>query len=279
MYSQMKPWLGLVLVLGSTGLASSEELLVNPGIESSTSPAGWTLDEFATKPSITELVNSAQSAGFANQEPDGTSGLFLRPFVGAQIGDGAELVNAFLSQSVPATAGESYTLTGWSLFEQNFSGGVDFLDGLSPLGQLSGGFPVPSPTQMAFELAFLDAGGSVLGAPVVLDLRDDQFSGGGWFQHSLGGVAPSGTATLRFQASAIDMAPNINPQQSAFLDTFSLTNDSSPGIQLLENNNLEEASDRPGGWVIEEGEGGTARYEGFASRTGANGLWIAPRSG
>lgn len=252
---------------------SSQELLTNPGVEIPTSPSGWTLDEFATDPTVTELVNSALSVGFANQEVDGTSGIWLRPFVGAQVGSDMEFVNAVLSQSVPAVAGESYTFSGYSQFEQNYSGGVAFLDVLSPLG------PIESPTQTLFELAFLDAGGSVLGSPSVVDLRNEQFNGFGWAQHTVNGVAPSGTATARVTASALDMAPNVNPGQSAFIDTFSLTTASASGSELLENNNLEIAADRPDGWVIEVGEEeGTARYEGFASRTGANGFWIAPRS-
>ncbi|MEO0530279.1 MAG: hypothetical protein AAF266_06835 [Planctomycetota bacterium] len=258
-------------MVGPAVFANGQELLTNPGVEIATSPEGWDLDEFATDPSITELVNSAQSIGFANQEEGGSSGLWLRPFVGAQIGTGAELVNAVLSQTVPGTPCENYTFSGFSQFEQNYSGGVATLDPLSVFGA------IPSPTQTTFEIEFLDGGGSTIGSPTVLDLRNEQFNGFGWLDHSVSAVAPAGTANVRVTAAGRDMAPNINPGQSAFVDTFSLTTASAPGVELLTNENLEVAADAPPGWERLEGEGTTARYEGFASRTGANGLWIAPR--
>ena len=264
--------LAAIVPLALAASASAQELLTNPGIEIATSPSGWSLEEFATNPAITQNVNSAQSVGFANQEEGGASGMWLRSFVGAFIGNEAEATNAILSQTVPGTPGENYNFSGYSLFEQNYSGGVATLDPLSPLGA------VPSPTQTLFEIAFLDAGGSVIGTPEVVDVASEQFNGFGWAQHSVNGVAPAGTASVRVSASALDMVPNINPAQSAFIDTFSLTTSSAPGTQLLENENLELASDTPDGWVIEEGQGGVSRYEGFASRTGANGFWIAPRS-
>ena len=265
-------------LLASLGLVTAEtaatELLTNPSVEIPTAPLGWDLEEFATNPAITENVNSAATAGFANQELGGTSGIWLRAFSGQAIGNGAELTNAILSQTVPATPGESYTLTGYSLFEANYAGGVTLLDPLSPLGE------VPSPTETSFSLEFLDGGGSVIGTPETLDLSTVQFNGFGWAQHTLTDTAPAGTASARVVASAIDMAPNIDPGQSAFFDTFSLTADSAPAAELLTNENFElGGTTEPNGWARLVGEDtGAARYEGFASRTGANGFWLAPRS-
>ncbi|MEQ8847764.1 hypothetical protein [Botrimarina sp.] len=260
----MLPKTRLALLLAAVSpcaAATAQELLQSPGVEVATSPPGWTLDEFASDPTITAVVDTARQAGFANFEEGGTLGIWLRPFVGAFIGNEQELTNAVLSQSVPAVPGETYTFSGYSQFETNYSGGT-----------------FGTPTTTTFELAFLDAGGSVIGAPNLLDLSTEQFNGFGWTQHTITAPAPAGTATARVMASALDMQPaEFNPQ-SAFLDTFSLTTSSAPTTELLENANFEIDASEPAGWVREVGEGTTARYEGFAARTGSNGFWIAPRS-
>lgn len=257
----------VVLAVLSGGV-NAQQLLVNPSVELpvATSPPGWTLLESFSDPENTSMVNTAQQVGFANQEEGGELGLWLRAFAG-----GTEGADAVLSQTAAAAPGESYTMTGWSLFQQNYSGSVDFLDFLSP------SMGIASPTETLFELAFLDSEGAVLGSPTILDLKEE-FVTFDWTQHMLTGVAPPETAHARVTASATEMLYNIEPMQSAFLDTFSLTADSAPGVELLQNANLETPPPTdPEGWVIDETEN-VGRYEGFAARTGDNGFWLAPRS-
>ncbi len=159
-------------------------------------------------------TNTAEQAGFANQS--GSSGLWLRAFQGLFVpgGTGNDKTNAVLSQVVPGAAGESYTFSGWSRWEGNYAGGVTTLAATSPSGA------VASPTQTLMGIEFLNGSGGVIGSPITLDLRTVQTNGTGWAEHVLNGVAPAGTANVRVFASALDMLPNIDPQQSAFLTTF-----------------------------------------------------------
>ena len=71
------------------------------------------------------------------------------------------LTNGVLSQTVSATAGDQYQFSGWSLFEANYSGGVDTLNYTSPLGA------VASPTVTTdLIMEFLDSGNNVIGSPL-----------------------------------------------------------------------------------------------------------------
>lgn len=258
-----------LLVLAPT-VATANSLLTNNFEFTGGEVPNWELQEFATDPLI-GTVNSAALAGFAAQtgNPD-DSGLWLQAFRGLFVGDGDEATNAVLTQTVPASPGETYNLSGWSLFEQNYAGGVPFLDLLSPLGE------IPSPTETLFELEFLDGGGGVLSTET-FDLRTEQINGFGWAQHFLSGVAPVGTANVRVNIKALDMVPNIEPGQSAFVDDFSLTTNSDPVTELLANNNLDDSQPNvPVGWEI-SGDDNAGRTEGFAAFNSAIGYWVAPR--
>ena len=119
--------------------ADAAELLGNPNLEAlAPSLLGWGLEETVTgSPGTT--INSAEIIGFANQpmELPNESGLWLRAWegnVGTFMGQN-KMSNAVLSQTVSGVAGESYTLKGWSKWEQNYSGGVTDLDLLSPSGE------------------------------------------------------------------------------------------------------------------------------------------------
>lgn len=249
---------------------------------------GWDLDEFIT--GSTDPVNAAQQQGFAN-EPMAIAdefGLWLTAFNGGDADRNFAGINAILSQTVPATPGETYNFVGHSLFEQNYSGGVDFIDGLSPIGQQNGGSPQPSPTQSFFDLEFLDGSGTVVGSSS-LDLYNDdfQFSGGGWLQHTpVTGVAPATAVEVRVSAKALDMVENINPGQSGFYDNFSLTTGSDPGTELLENPNLNDAppsvEDLLAGiyeFIETPDTENTVAIAGFANDPatgGSNGIWVRP---
>ncbi len=235
----------------------SVELLTNGNFEVVGEPPGWSLAEFPSSGS--EQFNTASQIGFADIGT-GELGLWLMPFAGGAMPPGT-LVNAVLSQTVPAVAGEGYSFSGWSLWELFYAGGVDILDPNAPLGA------VPSPTRTEMELAFLDAAGSVIGTPHLLDLRTVQNNFGIWLQQDfdtlLGNgsplVAPAGTVSARVTASMLDgayNAPEGGGPQSAFFDDFSLVAASDTNTQLLANAGLDIAPPKFPGWdLLESPEG------------------------
>jgi hypothetical protein len=278
-----------VVALGlRAATAQAVEVLVNGALEADPIPVpGWTLTRTVTgEPSAS--VNSAQLQDFANQPMStaGQSGLWLRSWEGnvGTYDDQNKKVNALLSQNVPGAAGETYTFAGWSRFEQNFSGGADDLDSASP----SGG--IPSPTGMSMELAFLDAGNDVLGMPVTLNVKSDRVAkspiffanDNAWYQHSLMGAAPAGTASVRVTASMIDGVFNIDPGQSGFYDNFSLKAASAPSAEILTNADLNTLpSSIVEGWTLTTTPSPTTgqfQTSTFANHTpgGATGLWLRP---
>lgn len=271
--------LGLFAIVPTSAQATN--LLSNGDLELFNFPPGWTLLR-----SVTDLpganVNSASlTTGAFAQAPDdpGGQGLWLRAFVGnaAPYAGQNRKTNAELSQAVPAVPGESYTLTGWAKFEQNYSGGVTQLDPLSPTGQAGG--DLTSPTQSIWEMAFLDADSNVVGTPVTLDLRSTgQVGDNTYYQHTLMGTAPTGTASVRVTAKAIDMITNINPQQSGAYDNFSLKAASAPAVELLTNGSLNAPAVTPGWTLLRSPRDNVAQVEPstFANHTegGISGFWL-----
>lgn len=262
--------------------ARGVELLTAGDLEVTAALPGWSLQEFRTGSATS--VDSAGQQDFANQPAStaGESGLWLKPWGAGNTS--MDKVNAILSQTVPGVAGENYTFTGWSKWEGNYSGGVEFLDILSPLDPGATGM-VPSPTETTMELAFLDASNAVLGSPVLLDLRTQQSNINTWAQHTLLGLAPAGTSSVRVSASMIDGVFNTNPTQSAFFDNFVLAGDDAPSTDLLNNGHLNTPPDEfPPSFVLTELPAGrdTAGPAGFANRPdsgGTNGLWLKSFSG
>jgi hypothetical protein len=285
----MKRLLILSTVLSSLAFASTvvraQNLLVSGDLEiPSIEFPDWTVQEFRTGSSA--AINSLTREGFANQPASvaGEFGAWFRPW---SAGDtSTDKVNAILSQIVPGAAGENYTFTGWSKFESNYAGGVDFLDPLSPLDPGMTG-TVPSPTDTFLEIAFLDAGSSVIGSPVTLDLRTARGptpNNNTWLQHTLMGTAPVGTANVRVSASMLEGVFNTNPSQSAFVDNFSLTGASAPATEKLLNPNLNTVPpDLPTSFTLTETPAmrDTAGGASFANRQapGSNGLWLKAFSG
>lgn len=206
--------------------------------------------------------------------------------------------NAILSQIAPGTAGQSYIFKGQSRWETNYSGGVTTLSEFGPLGAIA------SPTTTTMELAFLNSGGAVIGAPVTLDLRaDGQTNENLWKEHTLMGTAPAGTTQVRVTARADNMVWNDNDDatgdnQSAFYDGFSLVRAAAPGTEVLGNPGLEEIpSSGLDPWTVvmvdpdPTGPPGIVqpsplpedfenlRTAGFAAHTGAFGVWLSPFHG
>jgi hypothetical protein len=139
-----------------------------------------------------------------------------------------------MSQTVAVVPGGTYNFSGASRFEGNYSGGVDTI-----ADQGGGGVDIffegqPSPTKTEIELAFLDINGDVIGTPALIDVKTDreaQIGCGGtngcandsqWYTHTLQAVAPANAASARLTGRMIDGVFNIDPQQSAFFDDFSL---------------------------------------------------------
>ena len=202
---------------------SGNEMLVNGFLDEGPPEfPGWDVIE---DPDGRNTVSAQTAAWAQNSNTSGTTGAWLRPWSsGSTVGDEND---AIMSQTVEGTAGGTYTFSGWSRWEGNFSGGVDTLSSDSPSGA------VPSPTQTTMEMLFLDAGGQVIDSQL-LDLRSDRETQAGgmandanWYQHTIQAVAPAGTAEVRVVASMIDGVVNVDPQQSAFFDDFSLDG---PGV-------------------------------------------------
>ena len=196
-----------------------------------------------------------RTAGFANHTPGGTLGVWLSAFFGSHSGFQPNPVDGSISQTVTAVAGGTYTFSGWTHFEANFSGGVDTISPSSP-GLIPG---QASPTEILISLEFLDNTGVVIDSAVI-DVREarqaacggnanSQTCGGagsgpgskpvGWLQHTLQAVAPAGTVQARLRADMIDGVFNIDPGQSMFYDDFSLDG---PAPALLANVSVPEPS-------------------------------------
>lgn len=286
----MKKWgiaaaVALALLVAAQGRAV--ELLTNGNLEQAGGgPLGWTLEEFFT--TGTGNVDSAEQIGFAdlNGNP-GDLGIWLKPWAGGSAPPGS-LVNAVLTQTVPAVAGEGYSFAGWARFEANYAGGVPTLDPTSPFGA------IPSPTRTELEFSFLNAGGSVIGSPRVLDLRTVQNAFQVWQQHdfnqAFGGgsplVAPAGTTQIRVRAAMRDGAFNVNPQQSAFFDEFTLFRASDPATNVLVNGGLNQFPPQfPGFDVVQDPVGRTTVFAQSApwaqntNTTGSIGAWLRPWAG
>jgi PEP-CTERM motif-containing protein len=197
--------------------APATELLSNPALDDAepSLPAPWTV---TTDPPDDDDIMVTE--GFANRPASGgDTGVFLKPFQG-----NPTPVDGTFAQTVPAVAGGTYELTGWSKWEQNYSGGVATLDPSSPFGA------VDSPTETLMELAFLDGSDAVIDTPIVLDLKADRIAqsptsnanDGEWYGHTLGGVAPVGAVSVRVSGMMVDGVFNVDPFQAAFFDDFSL---------------------------------------------------------
>jgi len=280
----MRSFFSFLLVLAACSFAVSTakavELLIDGGFESAgTAPLGWSLEEFATGSGT--ILDTAEQIGFGPQSVP--FDLWLKAFVGGEVAGPDNLTNAILSQTAPVVAGEEYTFSGYSRWEDNYSGGSTTLDASGPLGA------VASPTSTTMILSFLNASGSVLGTPVTLDLRTEQSNFDLWKLHTLLGTAPTGAVEARVTAEARDMVWNGGGLESAFYDTFSLTGAFAPTTQLLTNPNLEELPlDFSSDWAVTEVAGGnvpgdpTISTEDFANRPGSGGAlgaWLRAFTG
>ena len=275
----------LMLLANMSSVAHAQNLLANGDLEVGTTEfLGWSAQEFRT--GAPEAVDAISRVNFANRQGEVANqfGAWLKPWA---TGDTSTVPsNAILSQTVAGAAGQEYTFRGWSHFQENYAGGVDFLHFTSPLDPGQTG-TVPSPTDTFFELAFLNSSNNVIGTANALDLRAARQPFPNditWHEHILSGTAPAGTTSVRVSASMIDGVFNRNPSQSAFVDDFSLTNNAQPALELLTNGTLNETPpELPASFTLTETPEprDTAGGASFANNTagGANGLWLKPFSG
>jgi hypothetical protein len=267
----------------AVNLLANGELEVPPVI-------GWDILE-----SVTGMpgagVDSASTIGFAHHPVSGSTGLglFLKPWSG-NIGtylNQDKMVNASLTQTVAGVAGETYTFTGWSKFEPNYSGGVDNRDADKMAPPDTAG--PPSPTDTLFLLEFLDSDDNPIGgSTVTLDVKADRIEQIGlplandnnWYQHTLSGPAPVGTTSVRVTSSMIDGVFNTDPTQSAFVDDFSLRRSGAVGTELLTNPGLDDTVGVTE-WTTTRSPNnftGDIAVQSFANHTpgGGGGLWMKP---
>ncbi len=192
-------------------------------------------NQVETPPEKNEILRAGPAFGFANHTTGGTAGVWLSSFFGGNTNfptPNTDPVDGVISQTVEAVAGGTYTFSGWTKFETNYSGGLDTIPaGLAANVLFSG---MPSPTETEIKLEFLDINSNVIGSSVI-DVRDARQAacGGnannttcgpaanGWVQHTLQAVAPAGTIFARLTAQMLD-GVTVTGQQSAFFDDFSL---------------------------------------------------------
>jgi hypothetical protein len=164
-------------------------------------------------------------APFSNHTPGGTRGVWLSAFFGNHPSYEPTPVDGIISQRVDAVPGATYTFSGWTKFEANFSGGVDTISPTSP-GTIPG---QTSPTMTQIKLEFLDINSAVIGSSVI-DVKQARrlisptgnANDNAWYQHTLSAVSPAGTVFARLTAQMIDGVFNVDPGQSGFFDDFSL---------------------------------------------------------
>jgi len=217
----MKLAIGVSVVgLLAAQAASAQNLLSNPDLDVvgagdqvlPTPVGGW---HVASSKSVTGAFNDgASSEQFANVAQPGGFGLFFKPFQGVA----GDHVWASMYQDVPATAGNTYTLTGWA-------------------GAGAGYIGLTDPTVGSqFAIQFLNAGNAVIGTSAIdlvsLGLGVPNGNPFGYKQFTVSALAPAGTVAVRSIARMMDAYGNPAGGDQAFVvDSFALV--PAPGALAL----------------------------------------------
>jgi len=170
--------------------------------------------------------DGASSEGFANVQQAGGFGLFFKPFQGSITTGDRVTTSLYANVNGPAAApGATYTMTGWAGAGAGYVGLTD-----------------PTVTSQ-FAIDFFNAANTLLGS-ALLDLRTGLTSGLGvggpqpplatangnpfnYFNYTLTGVAPPGTALVSARATMGNAYANPNGGDQAFVvDAFTLSNNS-----------------------------------------------------
>jgi hypothetical protein len=241
-----------ILATSQNAALGATELLTNPGLDVLDSdgnpnpavyydmPVGWLIETDPCSYSPCSIVRyPGFPATYADRLQAGGNGVVFNSTEGDFPGfPDVIFVDADLTQTVPATPGLQYKMTGHAYFEGGYAGGVDTI--ATGTGTTREG--LPSMTDTFFALEFLDAGNNVLGGSVDIELRaagqvnnpDQTEQTRNWMKHTLIGVAPAGTVNVRVRASMVDGEYNIDlPHQAAWVDDFSLSVVPEPTSSLL----------------------------------------------
>jgi len=194
-----------------TGSVANADLLSNGNLDATSvgpqllaTPTGWSVT--ALRRVSGPFTDGCSSEGFANFAAAGGSGLFFKPFQGSL----SDPLTVNFYQDKPASAGLTYTFTGWAGAEANYSGLI-----------------AGSMTKSVFSIDFLNAANSVVGS-ATLDLaasglgtaNSNPFN---YKQYSLTATAPAGTAMVRVGASMVDAYGNpLGGGQAFVVDAFAL---------------------------------------------------------
>jgi len=221
----MQRFIALVIVCSFVCTTAFANDLFDPGMNSIGSNG-----QLGNTPNPPWVVVAARGANpafddGASSEPwcdvdGGGFGLFFKAFIGNPPWDPtAGPVDVHIAQTVPATPGRLYTLSGWWGAEDNYSGlhtpgantifALDFLDGSNVL----------------ISSAELDLEAAGLGDPANPGLNYEQFF--------VDAVSPAGTASVRARGSLFDGVFFQDPGQALVTDSWSLTSIPEPTTAVL----------------------------------------------
>ena len=223
-YTSKVALVGFCLAFANGVNLANANILANPDLDTIAigsqvlaTPVSWQV--VASKTVSGPFFDGASSEMFCNvQQPNGY-GLFFKPFQGnATLGD---YINVQFYQDNPASAGMSFTLSGYAACEPNFCGLLP-----APPG---GTVPLA-----LFEVQFLNG---------ALVLQDNTYNlvangmpttgpGAMALMSTPQYTAPAGTTTIRVGATLVNGYSTTGPQ-SFFVDAFDLESVPEPGTLAL----------------------------------------------
>ena len=224
----MKPLFSLFALTGLLacgGRVANAQLLYNGNLDITNTgpqflptPSGWSVNSFTPNGPFNDGCSSEM---FANVLAPGGFGLFFKPFQGAT----TNKITVDFYQNVAATAGVSYTLTGWAGAGANYIGLTD------------------STVQSLFHITFLGSTSNTL-LNVTLDLAAAGLGSGaptspatgfGYHPFTLSAVAPVGTVSVLVGATMINAYNNpLGGDQAFVVDSFTLVPEPSAiGLAVL----------------------------------------------
>jgi hypothetical protein len=224
----MKPQLSSFIVTGLLafgGSVANADLLSNGNLDVTAigpqtlpTPVGWGVNAFTP---LGPFADGLSSETFANVLAPGGFGAFFKPFQGAV----TNKITVDLYQTVAATPGIDYTLTGWAGAGTSYIGLTD------------------STVKSQFHITFLGSSSNTL-LNVTLDLAAAGLGSGaptspatgfGYHPFTLSAVAPVGTVSVLVGATMINAYNNpLGGDQAFVVDSFTLVPEPSAiGLAVL----------------------------------------------
>jgi hypothetical protein len=212
----MKPLFSLFALTGLLacgGRVANAQLLYNGNLDITNTgpqflptPSGWSVNSFTPNGPFND---GCSAETFANVLAPGGFGLFFKPFQGAT----TNKITVDFYQTVAATAGVSYTLTGWAGAGANYIGLTD------------------STVQSLFHITFLGSTSNTL-LNVTLNLAAAGLGTGaptlpatgfGYHPFTLSATAPAGTVSVAVGAEMVNAYNNpLGGDQAFVVDSFTL---------------------------------------------------------